>query len=490
MNIDLNSEIDSNLLKNYYKNINFIRPITKAKENLLWKKIFKWRILKDYICREKLGWDSDNVLTKISEIDAIKSLQIVTKEISSCHGLCVLVRHHLGLDRVGDTVLEDENDISAIERELERFVLQYSNDNVSNDNNINTCCVEDLFGCVLGETLNNIAFSNGNYSLVNKIVKVTNQDPSEITRSLQRLAICRALLPRSITKLIEPKTPLNKLYKSLQNTKYASIREWILSDYVPYFVCGDYLKTIELEANKAESHLIETYLPLVVSIAESCMHYGLSLLDLIQEGNIGLVQAIENHNKHAHFKTYATSLITQAITKAINDGTRSIRISVSLVEAVNRAHEMKLNFAWNYGRKPTLIEIAEELEIPLEEVKELILVSQLPTVLELSIGDKEGAFITSSSISEDILLELLSINRNNKLQIRESIYKVLTSLTPREQRVLQLRYGLEDGQSRTLEEVGQVFKRTRERIRQIQDKALRRLRHPSRSRKLKEYLYQ
>lgn len=490
MNINLSSETYTDFLNNYYKNINFIRPITKAKERLLWKKLFKWRIIKDYIYREKLGWDSDKVFKEITEIDAIKILQIVTKEISSCHDLCVLVRHHLGLDRVGDTVLEDENDISAIERELERFVLQYSNDNVSNDNNINTCCVEDLFGCVLGETLNNIAFSNGNYSLVDKIVKATNQDPSEITRSLQGLAICRALLPRSITELIEPKTPLKKLHKSLQNAKNASIREWILSDYVPYFVCGDYLKTVELEAKKAGSHLIETYLPLVVSIAESRMHYGLSLLDLIQEGNIGLVQAIENHKKHAHFKTYATSLITQAITKAINDGTRSIRISVSLVEAVNRAHEMKLNFAWNYGRKPTLIEIAEELEIPLEEAEELILVSQSLTVLELSIGDKEDASITPSGISEDILLEPLLINRNNKLQIRERIDEVLTSLTPREQRVLQLRYGLEDGQSRTLEEVGQVFKRTRERIRQIQDKALRRLRHPSRSRKLKEYLYQ
>ena len=283
-------------------------------------------------------------------------------------------------------------------------------------------------------------------------------------------------LEATISKNIAVDDPVRMYLKEIGKVPLLSAEEEI-----------ELAKRMENGDQAAKKRLAEANLRLVVSIAKRYVGRGMLFLDLIQEGNLGLIKAVEkfDYTKGYKFSTYATWWIRQAITRAIADQARTIRIPVHMVETINKLIRVSRQLLQELGREPTPEEIAEEMNMPVERVREILKISQEPVSLETPIGEEEdshlGDFIQDDNVPVPADAAAFTL-------LKEQLVEVLSTLTEREQKVLRLRFGLDDGRARTLEEVGKEFNVTRERIRQIEAKALRKLRHPSRSRKLKDYL--
>jgi RNA polymerase primary sigma factor len=331
------------------------------------------------------------------------------------------------------------------------------------------------------EKLQEVINSAVDLEMIQNIATALDKSITEAEEMMIKLSLGSRLLPGTVRDVISEKIKLTDTEKLVADKKFLNAVQANERVFAIHFT------DIVREGKKAERHLIEANLRLVVSVAKKHIGRGMSLLDLIQEGNIGLMRAVEkfDYRKGYKFSTYATWWIRQALTRAIADQARTIRIPVHMVETINRLLRISRRLAQEYGREPTSREIAKEMEVSSDKVREIVKVSQLPISLESPIGEEEDSPL-GNSIEDRNALPPVDIA--SKQLLKEQIEDVLGTLTPREQRVLQLRFGLEDGRSRTLEEVGVEFNVTRERIRQIEAKALRKLRHPSRSRKLKDYL--
>ena len=317
--------------------------------------------------------------------------------------------------------------------------------------------------------------------MVQAIADKLNLPPEAIERRLNALSVDCVLLSENVLSVIGSRVSLANILALVNDIKFVQKLEG------RELVLRKYLDGLQKESKIAKDLLTEANLRLVVSVAKKHIGRGISLLDLIQEGNIGLIRATEKFNPHKGFKfsTYATWWIRQAITRSIADQARTIRVPVHMIETINKLARITRLLTQEYGRNPTAEEIGQHLGLSSEKVRQVIKISQVPISLELPMGEDAESFLGDFIEDHNAIQPL---DGAAKQILKDEINEVLLTLTPREQRVLQLRFGLEDGRCRTLEEVGVEFSVTRERIRQIEAKALRKLRHPSRSRKLRGYL--
>jgi len=288
-----------------------------------------------------------------------------------------------------------------------------------------------------------------------------------------------------LAKMIERGEELERYVKSLELELGTDPNLEQISDKMG--ISSTEVKIIRKKSLESTKKLTRANLRLVVSIAKKYVGRGMLFLDLIQEGNLGLIRAVEkfDHNKGYKFSTYATWWIRQAITRAIADQARTIRIPVHMVETINRFKKISRRLSQDLGRRPTEEEIAKEMEVTVEKFRDIVKVAQEPISLETPIGKEDDTRLGDFIEDKDSETPVISVT--NEL-LRQDLTRVLKTLSQREQEVLQLRFGLDDGRQKTLEEVGQAFGVTRERIRQIEAKALRKLRHPNRNRTLREYM--
>jgi RNA polymerase primary sigma factor len=306
--------------------------------------------------------------------------------------------------------------------------------------------------------------------------------PLEVVESrVTNLSINNALLPDQILMNIGNEVKLSGIIKMIQSPKFIKKIESIESSL------AGHIEDIHRDEKIARDHLTESNLRLVVSIAKKYIGHGISFQDAIQEGNLGLMRAVDRFDLHKGFKfsTYATWWVRQAVSRSIADQARTIRVPVHVIENINKIMRITRELSQEYGRKPTTEEIAEWIGITTEKVRELLKIAQLPVSLELPIG-KDGDSYLGDLVPDPNAVQPL--DNASKLLLKAQIKEALSTLTPRECSLMKLRFGLDDGRQRTLEEVGLEFSITRERVRQIEAKAINKLRHPSRCRKLQDYL--
>ena len=339
-------------------------------------------------------------------------------------------------------------------------------------------------GCV--ETITNKQFKTAIEGVIDEftiqfIATKLNLPVESVEYLLILISIDVALLPEKVLSIIGPKSSLASIRKLVNQRQFYER----LSSEQEYL--QEYLEYIQVNGKMAATRLTEANLRLVVSIAKKYMGHGISLQDMIQEGNIGLMRAVERFNLHKGFKfsTYATWWIRQSVTRAIADQARTIRIPVHVIDTINKLSRITHELTQQYGREPNAEEIGKYMGFSQEKVRKLLKIAQLPVSLELPMGDDSENYLVD--FVEDHNAVQPADNASKQL-LKDHIREALSTLKPKEQIVLRLRFGLEDGRARTLEEVASEFSVTRERIRQIEVKAIGKLRHPSRSRKLKDYL--